>query len=171
MKSKAVVDKKPTIKALEKAFQGDLDLVLFFLTWVKNGRNATEAYSELNPNVDRASAQVLGSRQLAKIDRGAVMESYGLGVEKYMEQLKEGLTAMRSDITGTLYPDHKARDTYHKRLGELLGIEKGGMAPIENNYYGLTDEQLDQLIASKRKQVGFADVIEGETEEDSGESS
>lgn len=163
-------DKKPTIQALEKAFEGDKDLVLFFLTWVKNGQNATKAYLELNPHVDPASARVLGSRVLARVNMQSILDIYGLGLETYMQQLKDGLTAIKSDITGQTYPDHKVRDAYHKRLGELLGIEKGGTAPIENNYYGLTDEQLDQLIASKRKQVGFADVIEGETEEDSGES-
>src|SRR3990167_4369127 len=101
---------KPDIKALEKAFGGDLDLVLFFLSWVKNGRNATRAYKELNPSVDITSAQVLGSRQLAKIDRGAVMKSYELGFEEYFTQLKEGMTATKwNDFTGEREADHKTR--------------------------------------------------------------
>ena len=79
---------KPNIKELEKAFDGDLDLVLFFLSWVKNGRNATKAYLELNPSVDPASARVLGSRQLAKVNKQAILETYGLGLEEYMEQIK-----------------------------------------------------------------------------------
>lgn len=115
---------KQTIEDLEKAFDGDLDLVLFFLSWVKNGRNATKAYKELNPHVDPASAQVLGSRQLAKIDRGAVMQSYGLGIQEYFQQMREGHEAMKwNDFTGEREPDHKVRESYNKRIGELLGVE------------------------------------------------
>src|SRR3990167_7086107 len=101
------------IKVLEKAFDGDLDLVLFFLSWVKHGRNATKAYLELNPNVDPSSAQVMGSRLLAKIDRTAVMSSYGIGVEEYFTQLKDGHQAMKwNDFTGERVPDHKTRGDY-----------------------------------------------------------
>ena len=32
------------VKELAKVFNNDLDLVLFFLTWIKNGQNATKAY-------------------------------------------------------------------------------------------------------------------------------
>jgi hypothetical protein len=113
----------PDINELEKAFNGDLDLVLFFVSWIKHERNATEAYLELNPSVDRTSAQVLGSRQLAKIDRQAVMKSYGLDQETYFQQLSDGLKAIKSDATGQTYPDHKTRDLYHTKLGKLLGIE------------------------------------------------
>lgn len=115
--------KSPDFKQLEKAFNGDLDLALFFLSWVKNGRNATQAYIELNPKVDRNSAQVLGSRQLAKIDRQAVMKSYGLDTERYFTQLDEGLKALKSDMIGQTFPDHKTRAIYHDKLGKLLGIE------------------------------------------------
>lgn len=114
---------KPDIDKLEKAFNGDLDLVLFFLSWVKNGRNSTEAYLELNPTVSRASAQVLGSRQLAKVDRQAVMKSYGLDAEKYFTQLHEGLGATRSDSIGQILPDYRVRAIYHDKLGKLLGLE------------------------------------------------
>lgn len=113
----------PNINELEKAFGGDLDSVLFFVSWIKNERNATKAYKELNPSVDITSAQVLGSRQLAKIDRLAVMKSYGLGLEEYFEQLKEGLKAVKSDITGQTYPDHKTRAIYLDKLEKLLGID------------------------------------------------
>jgi hypothetical protein len=119
---------EPNLDELEKAFDGDLDLVLFFVSWIKHGRNATEAYLELNPNVDRTSAQVLGSRQLAKIDRQAVMKSYGLDTELYFQQLHDGLQAIKSDATGQTYPDHKAREPYHDKLGKLLGIESEGGA-------------------------------------------
>lgn len=165
---------KPDIKALERAFNGDLDLVLFFLAWVKNSRNATKAYLELNPNVDPASAQVLGSRQLAKIDREAVMKSYGLGVEEYFQQLGAGHGAMKwNDFSGEREPDHKVRADYNKRIGMLLGIEKGGNEVpnlTQNNYYNLTDEQLDQLIESKRRQTGTIETVAGEGEENPGES-
>jgi hypothetical protein len=159
------------IKALEKAFDGDLDLVLFFLAWIKNGRNASKAYKELNPSVDPASARVLGSRQLAKVNIKAIMETYGVGIEEYFKQLSEGHQAMKwNDFTGEREPDHKVRGDYSKRIGMLLGIEKGGQetSPLtQNNYYNLTDEQLDQLIESKRKQTGATEIITGEGEKDS----
>lgn len=164
---------KPDIKELEKAFNGDLDLVLFFLSWVKNGRNATKAYLELNPRVDHASAQVMGSRLLSKIDRNAVMSSYGIGVEEYFTQIKEGHKAEKwNDFTGEREPDHKTRNDYSKRIGMLLGVEKGGevVSPtIQNNYFNLTDGQLDQLIESKRRKTGTVEPASGEGEADSGE--
>jgi len=46
----------PEIKALEKAFDGNLDLVLFYLTWLKNGLKVGKAYKELHPNGTRRSA-------------------------------------------------------------------------------------------------------------------
>ena len=162
------------LPALEKAFNGDKDLVTFFISWIKNAKNATAAYLELNPKVDRASAQVQGSRLLAKIDIKDVMKCYGLGVEEYFDQLHQGHQAMKwNDFTGEREPDHKVRGDYSKRIGTLLGIEKGGVEtpPLtQNNYYNLTDEQLDQLIESKRKQTGTLETITGEGETDSGES-
>lgn len=115
----------PNIKELEKAFNGDLDLVTFFVSWIKNERNATAAYKELNPHVDITSAQVMGSRQLAKIDRMAVMKSYGLGLEEYFQQIKDGHSAMKwNDFTGEREPDHKVRKEYNDKIGKLLGVEK-----------------------------------------------
>ncbi len=115
------------IKEIEKALGGDLDLVLFFVSWIKNGRNATEAYLELNPDVERTSAQVLGSKQLAKIDVKAIMKCYDLGVEEYFGQLKDGLGATKwNDFTGDREPDHKTREGYHNKLGKLLGFERDG---------------------------------------------
>lgn len=164
---------KPNIKELEKAFDGELDLVLFFLSWVKNGRNATKAYLELNPNVDPASAAVLGSRQLKKVKIDAILETYGIGLQEYFTQLKEGHEAMKwNDFTGEREADHKVRADYSKRIGLLLGIEKGGELQnnTQNNYFNLTDEQLDQLIDSKRRKTGTSETVSGEGEKTDGES-
>jgi hypothetical protein len=159
------------IKALEKAFNGDLDLVLFFLSWIKNGKNGVKAYQELHPGTDYGSAATLASRLLKKVDIAAILEVYGAGLESYFNQLSEGQKAMKwNDFTGEIVPDHKVRGDYNKRIGMLLGIEKGGQEtpPLtQNNYYNLTDEQLDQLIESKRKQTGTIEVIAGEGEENS----
>lgn len=115
---------KPIIdtKAIEELFKGDLDLILFFATWLKNGMNAKAAYLELHPDVGEQSARTLGSRMLTKVDPAVIAQAYGLGPEMYFDQLKEGLGAMKSDITGQKYPDHKTRDSYHTKLGKLLGI-------------------------------------------------
>lgn len=159
-------------KELEKAFDGDLDLILFYLAWVKHGLNASKAYKELHPDVDDHSARVLGSRQLAKVNKQAVMAAYGLDIDKYFEQLKAGMGAIKSDMTGQTYPDHKVRDSYHSKLGQLLGLEKGSIDATvlnntQNNYYNLTDDQLDQLIDAKGRQTRTVEAPAGEGTEDS----
>lgn len=111
------------IEDLEKAFNGDLDLMLFYLTWVKNGLNSGKAYKELHPLVDEHSARTLGSRLLTKVDKSLVMQAYGLNHETYFVQLAEGLKALKADMIGQTYPDHKTRAIYHDKLGKLLGIE------------------------------------------------
>lgn len=116
--------KKPDLGELEKSFNGDLDLVLFFLSWLKNGRNATKAYKELNPHVDRHSARVLGCRQLAKVNVRDVLEVYGVGFQEYFQQLSDGLGATKwNDFTGEREADHNTRAKYHDKLGKLLNIE------------------------------------------------
>lgn len=131
MSTKQVVKKE--IKELAAVFNGDLDLVLFFLEWIKNGQNGTKAYQTLNPGTDPASAAVLASRLLKKVNIDAVLEIYGIGFEKYMEQLRDGLTAEKSDITGTRFPDHQTRKPYHDKLGKLLGIESTFDLPPQTN--------------------------------------
>ncbi|MFH0863864.1 MAG: hypothetical protein V1858_02165 [Candidatus Gottesmanbacteria bacterium] len=122
----------PNIKELEKAFNGDLDLMLFYLTWIKNGLNASKAYKELHPGCNDHSARVLGSTTLAKISKTAVMQAYGLDHELYFQQLRDGVKAERRDqFSGEMYPDHKTRKEYHQTLGKLLGIETD--QPIQTN--------------------------------------
>jgi hypothetical protein len=164
---------KPDIKALEKAFDGDLDLVLFFLAWIKHGKNGVKAYQELHPNTDYGSAATLASRLLKKVDIAAILEVYGAGFDAYFKQLSEGHQAMKwNDFTGEKEPDHKVRKEYNKTIGMLLGVEKGGVETpnlTQNNYYNLTDEQLDDLIESKRRQTGTSEIIAGERAKNPGE--
>lgn len=116
--------KNKELKELIKVFDEDMDLVLFFMKWVEKGRNATQAYIELHPQVNRISAQVMGSKLLSKIPRDIIMKTYGLGFHKYMKQLKSGLEATKwNDFTGEREPDHKTRLGYHDKQGKLLGIE------------------------------------------------
>ena len=110
------------IKELKKAFDGKLGLMLFYLTWIKNGLNATKAYKELHPEVDDHSARTLGSRLLARVDIGLLAQAYGLDHQTYFKQLKAGLQAIKSDITGNIYPDHRTRAIYMDKLERLLGI-------------------------------------------------
>src|SRR3990167_390003 len=98
--------------------------MLFYLTWIKHGLNASKAYQELHPDVDSHSCRTLGSRQLAKVDKEAIMQAYGLDKEIYFKQLKDGNEATRwNDFTGEMEADHKTRQAYHDKLGRLLGIE------------------------------------------------
>lgn len=111
-------------KALQKAFGKNLDLYLFYVTWLKNELNAGKAYKELHPSVDEHSARTLGSKLLTKIDKELVMQAYGLDTDKYFTQLREGLNANKwNDFTGEREPDHKTRLPYHNKLGKQLGIE------------------------------------------------
>lgn len=123
----------PNIKELEEAFDNDLDLVLFFLSWVKNGRNAQKAYQEINPDVTFASAGVLGSRMLKKVRVDAVLETYGIGIESYFNQIAEGHQATKwNDFTGEREADHKVRKDYNDKIGKLLGIEQEKGVSVNN---------------------------------------
>lgn len=139
------------LEELEKAFGDDTDLLLFYLTWLKNGLNAKAAYLELHPDVKPFSAATLGSRMLGKVDKSLLLESYGLDLELYFTQLKEGLKAEKvNEFDGSKFPDHTARKPYHDKLGKILGIEKD-KALIEfnqqvNNFIGW-----DQFIEMMKK--------------------
>lgn len=116
-------EQKDIVK-LQDVFGEDLDLFLFYLTWIKNGLNASKAYKELHPKVDDHSSRTLGSRLLAKVDKGLIMQAYGLDHQIYFDQLKEALGATKwNDFTGEREADHKTRKDYHDKLGKLLGIE------------------------------------------------
>lgn len=109
---------------LDKKGKPDLDLFLFYVTWVKNGLQSGKAYKELHPEVTDHSAEVLGSRWLSRVERPLVMQAYGLDLSIYYQQLKDGLGATKRDqFTGEVNPDHKTRLGYHDKLGKQLGIE------------------------------------------------
>lgn len=113
-----------SVKALVKAFNGDLDLVLFFLAYIKNGKVGYKTYQELHPGTDYGTAATLASRLLKKVEISAILEVYGAGFDSYFKQLSEGQQAMKwNDFTGEERPDHKTRGDYNKRIGKLLGIE------------------------------------------------
>lgn len=116
-----------TLADLKILFGDDEDLMLFFLKWLQNGRNATQAYLDLHPDVTYLSAKTLGSRMVKKIDLQSILLSYGLDFDVYFTQLKEGLAATRIHGTDDNFieiPDHKVRKDYHDKLGKLLEIEK-----------------------------------------------
>ena len=120
---------KTKVKELAKVFDNDLDLVLFFLKWLELGQNATKAYQALHPKIDYASANVLGSRMLRKVSLESVLETYGIGLESYLKQLKGGLEATKwNDFTGEREADHRVRKDYHDKQGKLLGVE--GDSPL-----------------------------------------
>jgi len=146
--------------AIIEATGGDPDVAMFFLAWLKNGKNSTKAYMELHPGVKVESAQACGCRMLSKVKVSAVLESYNLGLDAYMQQLRDGLEAKREVVLGAgedavleYLPDHRTRRHYHKALGELLKLE--GAAPVvqvnnqnlqQNNIENISDEDLDALL-------------------------
>lgn len=125
MKEKKAVKKDDKLKELITIFDGNVDLALFYVTWIKNGLNASKAYKELHPEVNDHSARVLGSQSLAKINKQAILQAYGLDHELYFQQLKDGVSAEKRDqFSGEMYPDHKTRKDYHDKLGKMLGLEQ-----------------------------------------------
>jgi hypothetical protein len=135
-----MTDKQATdITGFEDAI-GDKTLALFFMEWLKNGQNATKAYLTLHPSVDYHSARVLGSRQLAKVNISVILNAHNLGIETYIRQLKEGLSAKMLASSSKAVPDHKTRRLYHKALGELLGFEgKETKINFQNNQYNFAN--------------------------------
>lgn len=109
--------------SLDELVRGDKEVPLFLSEWLKNGLNASAAYKTLHPKVSDASARVLGSKKLAKINISAILAGYDLGFNDYMIGLKEGLSAIKfNEFTGEQVPDYKARLEFHRILGKLLGI-------------------------------------------------
>lgn len=119
---------------LKEDFGDDIELLTFYICWLKNGMNASKAYRELHPEVTEASSEVLGHRALRKVKEKvgaeAIASLYGLNIDLYMEQLRDGNKAMKRDqFSGEMYPDHAVRLKYHDKLGKLLGLEQEQSAP------------------------------------------
>jgi len=122
------------ILPIDEMIGGDKEIALFLSEWLKNGLNASAAYKTLHPNVSDASARVLGSKKLAKINISAILAGYELGYSDYILGLKEGLNAMKfNEQTGEKVPDYKhsliprklgirTRLEFHRILGKLLGF-------------------------------------------------
>lgn len=65
----------------------------------------------------------------------------------------------------------KSREWLLERLmNDHFGGKEVAGSLQQNNFYNLTDEQLDTVIQSKIRQIGNGPIISGETTEDSGES-
>jgi len=157
------------ISVLEEALGGDKELILFFLSYLKHDRNASQAYKYLHPGCTDDSCRVLGSRQLAKVNINIILESYDLGIDTYIKKIKEGLEASEIEIINArikkgkkgkngkkdtiIYqeikrPNHAVQDKYHTKLGELLGIN--GSAPTTN-----VAVQVNNLINEKKNKYGI----------------
>lgn len=92
----------------------------FVEAWLTNGQNATRAYLSVRPSTSYASARVLGSRLLTKVNIDDLLALSGLDVSVYLQKIREGLEAV--DPLGL--PEYKVQQYYHSLLGRLLGIEQ-----------------------------------------------
>ena len=153
---------EPSIKALEKVFEGDTDLLLFYLSWLKNGLNASKAYKELHPDITDGSAEVLGSRALSKVKKETVLQAYKLDLQKYFTQLREGLEATKwNDFTGEREADHKTRKDYHDKLGRLIGLEeRAGNTQVNIDNRSITfvgspeqNKEIDEFVIERYRQL------------------
>lgn len=124
----------------------DEEVAQFFLVWLQNGRDASKAYKALHPKVTHGSSKTLGARMLARVDRRAVAEAYGIGYDEYFKQLKEGMTATKKisiNFKTFTVEDHKTRRAYHEAAGKILGIEqdqKGGTTAVQVNINKAIDD-------------------------------
>lgn len=81
--------------SIDEMIGADKELPIFLAEWLKNGLNASAAYKAIHPDVSDASARVLGSKKLAKINISAILAGYDLGYNDYILGLKEGLSATK----------------------------------------------------------------------------
>ncbi len=108
---------------IDELVEGNKEVPLFLAEWLKNGLNASAAYKTLHPDVSDASARVLGSKKLAKINISAILAGYDIGYSNYIQGLKEGLVATKlNELTGEKVPDYRTRLEFHRILGKLLGF-------------------------------------------------
>ena len=170
-KSKKPSKKKDDISAkdvsvLEDAFDGDKEMVLFFLAYLKYDRNASKAYKFLHPDCTDQSCRVMGSRQLTKVNISMILDSYGLGIETYIKKINDGLNATNVQYVHLrlkkekgkkekiIYdkietPNHQVQKSYHESLGKLLGIEgKKEDGPT-------VSVQVNNLINKKKNEYGI----------------
>jgi len=176
-KTKAVVPVVPSTPSMDAKTTEELKAVLgledreliFFLKWLECGMNATKAYKALNPNVSDASARVIGSRWLARVNTPLVLDALGIGAERYLGMYDEALGATSSESVPyqvknkkgemvTKYkrvatPNWDVRERFHKRLGQILKFEAtpGTAVQINNqnnqqNVSSLPDEELDAVL-------------------------
>ena len=141
------------------ACDNDMERALFFAEWIRNGRNATKAARAIRPHLSDMSAKVVGSRLLTSVNLLAIFNALGLGVEEYIEHLKNGLNAKQIAVekdpeTGSItareldVPNHDVRAQYHSKLGQILGIEtKDGGTSVA--------VQVNNLINDKRDKYGI----------------
>lgn len=134
--------KEPSLNDLEEML-GSKERVLFYLTWLKHDRNATQAYLELHPEAKESTCQVNGSKMLSNIPVNLVATAYGLGHEKYFEVLRNAMDSTKwNDFTGEREPDYKTIKPYHDKLGKLLGLEQEQSAPnVQVNVLNKLDTQ------------------------------
>lgn len=60
----------------------------FFVAYIENGGNATEAYLKINPGVLRTSAGVLGSNLLKGLDMDLILDLMGFNLDTVREALE-----------------------------------------------------------------------------------
>lgn len=119
---------------LKEAVGDDPEVLVFFHHYLQEGLSATKAYKKMRPHVTEASAAVMGSRMLQKIDINTVLAVFGLDLARYIEVLKDGLEAETRKpviskgeiIDWYTEKDHSVRNTYHSKLGRMIGVEKAG---------------------------------------------
>lgn len=135
---------KPTVNDLEEML-GSKERVLFYLTWLKHDRNATEAYRELHPDAALTTCQVNGSKMLSNIPMQAIATAYGLGNEKYFDVLKNAMDADKwNDFTGEREKDYKTIKPYHDKLGKLLGLEVDDKPNVQVNIANIIKKEKDE---------------------------
>lgn len=121
---------------------GDINLAIFFMEWLNNNRNATKAFAALHPGrydlSDKKQARVcsvMGSNYLGRIDISRILDAYGIGLDKYLKKIKDGIDAKTKEafVLGGVsnarlevveHENHEVQLQYHTKLGKILKIEQ-----------------------------------------------
>jgi hypothetical protein len=121
------------------------DESIFLEKWIANGFNGTKAYAELHEDASYESCRVSASRMLANVSLSKILEIRNIGLEKFLAQLHDGLSANQTDAKGNIIPDHRTRLPYWLALGKMLNVFEKNKEETPDNSRSIIDEIRKEL--------------------------
>lgn len=115
--------------------KGAIPIEEFYRAWVENGRNATEAYLSLSPDVTRQSAATIGNTYVGKLKASDVYKNM---IGKALQVVEKALESDNEKIALDA-----AKDTLNRGYGkaqEKIDVTSGGKEIKGINYITPSDE-------------------------------